>query len=84
MNGILRGCGLQFISVTVTLIAYYVVALPIGIPLMLKTSLGLKGKITAQKNCKLHIMSQKYYFNSRYQYTIRNILQEKRSRPLKA
>ena len=61
MNGILRGCGLQVISVTVTLIAYYVFALPVGITLMFKTDLGLKGKMLSQTHTYIDTYIYTYY-----------------------
>ena len=71
MNGILRGCGLQVISVTVTLIAYYVFALPIGITLMFKTDLGLKGKtkhrsVVSNTHTRTHIYTHIHAYTHKH------------------
>ncbi|ELU16173.1 hypothetical protein CAPTEDRAFT_189858 [Capitella teleta] len=41
--GIVRGTGRQTLGVVIIFISYYVVALPVGVPLMFATSLGLAG-----------------------------------------
>ncbi|XP_074658995.1 multidrug and toxin extrusion protein 1-like isoform X2 [Tubulanus polymorphus] len=41
--GILRGCGRQLIGAIAVFIAYYVLALPIGVPVMFKTHLEARG-----------------------------------------
>jgi MATE family multidrug resistance protein len=42
-GGVLRGQGRQHLGAAFNLVAYYVLALPLGVSLALKTSLGLQG-----------------------------------------
>ena len=42
--GIVRGSGRQTLGAFIIFFSYYVVALPVGIPLMFKTYLGLAGQ----------------------------------------
>ena len=42
-SGILRGCGRQRIGAGVNLVGFYVIGLPIGLALMLKTRYGVEG-----------------------------------------
>ncbi|KAG0149219.1 hypothetical protein CROQUDRAFT_669301 [Cronartium quercuum f. sp. fusiforme G11] len=42
-SGILRGVGLQNVGVTVNIVAYYLIALPLSITLAFRTSMGLSG-----------------------------------------
>ncbi|KAI0226911.1 hypothetical protein LSAT2_022613 [Lamellibrachia satsuma] len=42
-RAILRGCGKQSVGTLVAFVSYYIVALPIGVPLMLLTSFGMTG-----------------------------------------
>uniref|UniRef100_A0A1I8HYF4 Multidrug and toxin extrusion protein n=1 Tax=Macrostomum lignano TaxID=282301 RepID=A0A1I8HYF4_9PLAT len=42
-SGVLKGSGRQFIGAVVNLIAYYAVAIPIGIPLSLLTKMEIRG-----------------------------------------
>ena len=41
--GIVRGTGRQTLGAVIIFVSYYVVALPVGVPLMFATSLGLAG-----------------------------------------
>jgi MATE family multidrug resistance protein len=43
MGGVLRGSGRQYIGAVVNFIAYYVIGIPIGAVLGLKTNLGVIG-----------------------------------------
>ena len=43
-RAILRGCGKQSVGTLVAFLIYYVVALPVGVPLMLLTSFGMTGE----------------------------------------
>ena len=43
-RAILRGCGKQSVGTLVAFISYYIVALPVGVPLMLLTSFGMTGE----------------------------------------
>jgi len=42
---IARGTGRQTLGAVIIFISYYVVALPIGVPLMFATHLGLAGNV---------------------------------------
>ena len=42
-QGILKGCGRQFLGSILNIIVYDVFALPIGLPLMTLTELGIAG-----------------------------------------
>ncbi|CAH1776860.1 unnamed protein product [Owenia fusiformis] len=42
-GGVLRGCGRQVVGAVVIFIGYYILALPVGIPLMFLTPLGIEG-----------------------------------------
>ena len=44
LKGVLAGTGRQTISAIVVFLSYYVLALPIGIPLMFLTTLRIKGE----------------------------------------
>lgn len=44
-GGILRGIGLHAFGAIFNFIGYYVITLPISIPLMLRTHLGVSGKM---------------------------------------
>lgn len=48
-GGILRGIGLHAFGAIFNFIGYYVITLPISIPLMLSTHLGVSGKIMHNK-----------------------------------
>lgn len=43
LPGTLRGVGLQHVGATVNIVAYYFIALPLGITLAFRTSMGLGG-----------------------------------------
>ena len=47
-KGVLTGTGRQTMSAILIFVSYYVIALPIGIPLMFFTNLGLAGKKRAK------------------------------------
>ncbi len=49
-NGVLRGCGRQYIGAGVIFFAYLFVALPVGISLMFLTPLRLQGTLSREKN----------------------------------
>lgn len=45
--GIVRGTGRQTLGAVIIFVSYYLVALPVGVPLMFATYLGLAGKRSA-------------------------------------
>ncbi|CAH1777792.1 unnamed protein product [Owenia fusiformis] len=42
-GGILRGCGRQTLGACVNFIGFYIIGMPVGLPLMFKTKLGIAG-----------------------------------------
>ena len=49
MRGVYRGVARQTQCAAILFVGYYVIALPIGVPLMFHTELRLKGKVTLDK-----------------------------------
>lgn len=50
--GALRGVGLQHIGAVVNIVAYYLIALPLGITLAFRTTMGLMGLWLGQVSVK--------------------------------